>query len=318
MSVKIGSARIDENGKARGGKAGDQTGKELSTQSWYKHSKGWRVFRAKSPEVAEKIAQDMQWACDNKHIGYDQGQRLTLYNVSKPLGFNCKAVTTDCETDCSALVRVCCAYAGIMLPNFRTPTEPAALLDSGAFIELTGSKYTDASTYLKRGDILVTKTQGHTVVVLSNGSKAGADVAPVEGLSRGDSGVEVMAMQRALLRWNPDCLPKYGADGDFGAETEKAVKAYQEAANFPVTGIYDNATKAALTALDGPEYVVTTGNVNVRSAPDINARVLGVAHKGDKLRYQNESKEDTGRTWYLVIFNGENGWISSKYSRIER
>lgn len=318
MSVKIGSARIDENGKARGGKAGDQTGKELSTQSWYKHSKGWRVFRAKSAEVAEKIAQDMQWACDNKHIGYDQGQRLTLYNASKPLGFNCKAVTTDCETDCSALVRVCCAYAGVMLPNFRTPTEPSALLDSGAFIELTGSKYTDASTYLKRGDILVTKTQGHTVVVLSNGSKAGAEVAPVEGLRRGDSGVEVMAMQRALLRWNPDCLPKYGADGDFGAETEKAVKAYQTAANLPVTGIYDNATKAALTALDGPEYVVTTGNVNVRSAPDINARVLGVAHKGAKLLYQGDSKEDVGRTWYLVIFNGENGWISSKYSRIER
>lgn len=318
MSVKIGSARIDENGKAKGGKAGDQTGKELSTQSWYKHSKGWRVFRAKSPEVAEKIAQDMQWACDNKHIGYDQGQRLTLYNVSKPLGFNCKAVTTDCETDCSALVRVCCAYAGVMLPNFRTPTEPAALLDSGAFIELTGSKYTDASTYLRRGDILVTKTQGHTVVVLSNGSKAGADVAPVEGLSRGDGGVEVMAMQRALLRWNPDCLPKYGADGDFGAETEKAVKAYQTAANLSVTGIYDNATKAALTALDGPEYVVTTGNVNVRSAPDINARVLGVAHKGAKLLYQGESKEDVGRTWYLVIYNGVNGWISSKYSHIER
>lgn len=318
MSVKIGSARIDENGKATGGKAGDQTGKELSTQSWYKHAKGWRVFRAKSPEVAEKIAQDMQWACDNKHIGYDQGQRLTLYNVSKPLGFNCKAVTTDCETDCSALVRVCCAYAGIMLSNFRTPTEPAALLDSGAFIELTGSKYTDASTYLKRGDILVTKTQGHTVVVLSNGSKAGADVAPVEGLSRGDSGPEVTAMQRALLIWQPDCLPKWGADGDFGSETEKAVKAYQTAANLPVTGIYDSATKAALTAIGAPEYVFTTGNLNVRSAPDINARVLGVAHKGAKLPYQGESKADGERTWYLVIFNGQNGWVSSKYSRIER
>lgn len=30
MSVKIGSARIDENGRARGGKAGDQTGKEVA------------------------------------------------------------------------------------------------------------------------------------------------------------------------------------------------------------------------------------------------------------------------------------------------
>ena len=35
MAVKVGSARIDENGKAHGGKAGDQTGKEVSTQNWY-------------------------------------------------------------------------------------------------------------------------------------------------------------------------------------------------------------------------------------------------------------------------------------------
>ncbi len=42
-TVKLGSARIDENGHATGGKAGDQTGKEVSTQNWYKHNKGWRV-----------------------------------------------------------------------------------------------------------------------------------------------------------------------------------------------------------------------------------------------------------------------------------
>jgi len=206
MSVKIGSARIDENGHAKGGKAGDQTGKEVSTQSWYRHSKGWRVFRAKDPAVAEKIAQDMQWACDNRHIGYDQGQRLTLYDVSKPLGFNCNKVKENCETDCSALVRVCCAYAGVKLPNFRTPTEPAALLDSGAFTELKGAKYTDSDKYLRRGDILVTRTQGHTVVVLSNGSKAGDDDPVFDGLRRGDSGPEVKAMQELLLKWRLDCL----------------------------------------------------------------------------------------------------------------
>lgn len=178
IKVKVGSARIDENGKAKGGKAGDQTGKEVSTQNWYKHNKGWRVFRAKDPAKANMIAQDMQWACDNKHIGYDQNQRLTLYNIAKEVNFNCKKVTKDCETDCSALVRVCCAYAGIMLPNFRTPTEPGALLESGEFIEMKGTKYTDSSDYLKRGDILVTKTQGHTVVVLNDGSKAD-DPAPV-------------------------------------------------------------------------------------------------------------------------------------------
>ena len=175
MSVKIGSARIDENGKATGGKAGDQTGKEVSVQNWYKQTtvkKRWRVFRCKDDEQANKIAQDMQWACDNKNIGYDQNQRLTLYNEAKKVGFNCAKVATPCETDCSALVRVCCAYAGIDLPNFRTTTEGAVLLASGAFEEMKGSKYSDSSDYLKRGDILVTSSQGHTVIVLNDGKKA--------------------------------------------------------------------------------------------------------------------------------------------------
>lgn len=317
MSVKIGSARIDENGRAKGGRAGDQTGKEVSTQGWYRHSKGWRVFRAKDPAVAEKIARDMQWACDNKHIGYDQGQRLTLYDVAKPLGFDCKRVDTDCETDCSALVRVCCAYAGVMLPNFRTPTEPAALLDSGAFTELKGAKYTDSDKYLRRGDILVTRTQGHTVVVLSNGSRAGDDDDPVkDGLSRGDSGPEVRAMQDLLLKWKPDCLPEYGADGDFGKETEDAVKAFQKAKGLPVTGVYDAATVKALMETVCGWVEITGGSVNVRSAPGTDSRDIGTVHRGDKLPYQGVTRQAGDRDWYLAIYENRNGWVSSKYAKL--
>lgn len=316
MSVKIGSARIDENGNAKGGKAGDQTGKEVSTQSWYKHKKGWRVFRAKAPAVAEKIAQDMQWACDNKHIGYDQGQRLSLYDVAKPLGFNCKRVTTNCETDCSALVRVCCAYAGVSLPNFRTPTEPAALLDSGAFEELKGSKYTDTDKYLKRGDILVTRSQGHTVVVLTNGSKAGNDAPAGTGLRRGDKGPEVAAMQRLLLKWDPGCLPECGADGDFGGETEKAVKAFQKAEGMTATGVYDAATERKLMERVSGRVEITGGSVNVRSEPGTDSCVLGTVHEGDQLAYQGQTRQAEGKDWYRVAFGDEDGWVSGKYARL--
>lgn len=179
-SVTIGSARIDENGHAKGGKAGDQTGKEVSTQKYYIHSKGWRVFRAKDPAKAEQIAYDMKAACANQHIGYDQSQRLTLYNIAKAVNFDCAKVDKNCETDCSALVRVCCAYAGIMLPNFRTTDEASILLKSGYFTEMTGDKYTKSQLYLKRGDILVTRTQGHTVIVLTNGKRADETPTPVE------------------------------------------------------------------------------------------------------------------------------------------
>ena len=323
-TVKLGSARIDENGHATGGKAGDQTGREVSTQNWYKHSKGWRVFRAKNSGVAEKIAWDMQAACDNPKIGYDQSQRDTLYTVAKLVGFNCAKVSAACETDCSALVRVCCAYAGVMLPNIRTTNEPKALLDSGEFVELTGAKYTDSPDYLRRGDILCTKTQGHTVVVLSSGSKA--EVAPVvaQGLSRGDHGTAVTAMQANLLAWDPDCLPKYGADGDFGGETEAALRAFQEAAGLPVTGVYDEATRKALTAAKPqdepvqptpgtPAKYVQVREIHVRSAPGDGYMSLGTVQPGYRLPYAGETHRDAnGVPWHLVEYDGQNGWLCER------
>ena len=115
-TVYIGSARGDENGKAHGGKAGDQNGgKEVSTQAWYKHSKGWRVFRPKDPTKAKKIAEAMRVICADNHVGYDQYERNTLYNFLSKNGFDIHNITKNVETDCSALVRVCCKYAGIDL-----------------------------------------------------------------------------------------------------------------------------------------------------------------------------------------------------------
>ncbi len=163
--VIIGSARIDENGNTHGGKAGDQTGSEVGIQEYYNHSKGWYVIRANSDTVRERIAQAMEWACANDYIGYDQYQRDTLYNAVKSLNFDISKLNKAVETDCSALVRVCVNYAGIGVGDFNTASELSTLIVTGAF------KRVDVSlpAGLKRGDILVTKTKGHTVVALTNG-----------------------------------------------------------------------------------------------------------------------------------------------------
>jgi len=173
MDVKIGSARIDERGKARGGQAGDQTGREVSTQNWYdRWANPWVVLRPKQAAHAERIARCMEMACANQRIGYDQGGRDTLYSAAAACGFDVSKITKPVETDCSALVRVCCAYAGIAVRNFRTTDEAAVLMATGLFEKLTAAKYIHSSAYLRRGDILVTQRQGHTVVVLSDGAKA--------------------------------------------------------------------------------------------------------------------------------------------------
>ena len=96
-TVYIGSARIDERGKASGGQAGDQTGKEVSTQNWYLHSKGWVVLRPKDGAKAKKIAEAMQAACDNANIGYDQYNNQSLWNLVKDKGYDPAKADKPCE-----------------------------------------------------------------------------------------------------------------------------------------------------------------------------------------------------------------------------
>jgi peptidoglycan hydrolase-like protein with peptidoglycan-binding domain len=138
----------------------------------------------------------------------------------------------------------------------------------------------------------------------------------VEGLRRGDHGTAVEKMQRALLLWDASCLPEYGADGDFGSETEKALKAYQKESGLPVTGIYDEATRKALTSIGKAQRVEATADVFVRSAPGKDNRELGVLKKGHTALYQGEKSAVDGRDWYLIEFNGKNGWVSSKFSKV--
>ena len=328
MAVIVGSARIDENGEAHGGKAGDQTGKEVSTQNWYKHSKGWRVLRPKNASHAAKIAACMKAACANPYIGYDQYQRLTLYNAAEQYGFDCSKVSKKVETDCSALVRVCLAYAGIKVGNFRTTNQASIMLATGLFVELTGSKYTGQSTYLKAGDVLVTKTQGHTVVVLSDGSKAAGDNVTVSDtatgtLRKGSKGAQVTKMQKMLIALGYD-LGNWGADGSFGGTTEKAVKAFQKDKGLEVDGVYGPKTHetllAAYTAKDAQTNVgkksvrITGGTVNIRTAPNTKTgEIIGVAKRGSKFDFGGQKSADG---WYLIDYLGRNAWVSGAYSEL--
>lgn len=187
MSVRVGSARSNENGGINGGAAGDQTGREVSTQAWHLHSKGWVVLRAKDATVREKIAHNMESICANDNIGYCQDHRATLTSAAKAYGYDASKVTQKVEVDCSEAVRNCALYAGITVGSFSTATEASALMATGAFDKLTDSKYCNSSDYLLRGDILVTKTKGHTVVALDNGAKAGGG-SPASGSATASAG----------------------------------------------------------------------------------------------------------------------------------
>lgn len=158
MALIVGSARHDENGKYVNGKSGDQTGDEVSTQSFYVHKKGWYVIRPISTVHANAIAKKMLNACANSNIGYSQSGR---YGIIKN-GIDTK-IKTNC--DCSSLVRECVKEATGKDPgDFNTESEPNMLIKTQLFEPK--KIYTNGMT-LYNGDILVTKTKGHTVIVTS-------------------------------------------------------------------------------------------------------------------------------------------------------
>ena len=173
MAVYIGSARIDERGKISGGAAGDgkQTSTpdykgEVSQQKFYVSAKGWVVIRPKNVDVALRIAAAMITACNNKNLGYDQSNRLGVIKYGT-------ASTIKTECDCSSLVRQCVKEAtGIDPGNFNTFNEKDVLSKTGLF---NITDYVNGMT-LYTGDILVTKTKGHTVIVTSGAARTVVDI----------------------------------------------------------------------------------------------------------------------------------------------
>ena len=92
------------------------------------------------------------------------------------------------------------------------------------------------------------KWLGDAVDAAASADTPTADSSGTPGTCRyGDKGETVKKMQQALLEAGYD-LPKYGADGSFGAETQAAVKAFQQDHGLTVDGICSDKTWAELTS----------------------------------------------------------------------
>ena len=149
-----------------------------------------------------------------------------------------------------------------------------------------------------------------------------AQPAQVAALKQGATGSAVAAMQKLLLKWDPQCLPKWGADGDFGEETAAAVLAFQLAAGVERTGAFDADTERALLLHVGATAEITGATVNVRSGPGKQNAVLGVVKKGDRLGYQGVWEHAGDSLWLLVSYTPagatipRNAWVSDKFAEV--
>ena len=262
--VVIGSARIGERGRLSGGKAGDQKQGgtpdyrgEVSLQSFYVHSKGWDILRAKDAVNAKRIAINMQTACNNINIGYSQSDRMGAVK-------NGVSTKIKCNTDCSALVRACVKEATGKDPgDFSTLNEAKTLMATGLF-EKHSYK---AGCVLYTGDILVTKTKGHTAIVVEGENRTTKkdsnpykepkkNVTSTENAKkRGikdyiSSGTGVKWVQFELVNVSSEISRiingSGGVDGVCGSATVKAIEAFQKAKGLNVDGVCGVNTRSKL------------------------------------------------------------------------
>ncbi len=281
MSILIGHASIDENGKTQGGAAGDQTGKEVCTRTWY--SKPWDFMAFYPTEsVREKHAAAVEAACANDCIGYDQNQRNTLYTQAKAVNFDLAAVKTKCETDCSALQNVAAICSGaVSVASYGshgwTSSTMKAKLKAAGYKIIEGSKYLTDSKYCVRGAIYV-KAGSHTVCGLTNGS-AYKETLAAAGITTGTTSSTSSATVKVTA-------PTYTVGKTYMLVVDKL-----------------NVRAAAGTGAAKITYSKLTANAKK------NAYMTGQLKKGTTVTCKATTTDGAGNIWMQI----PSGWIAAYY-----
>lgn len=259
MAHYIVHSSIDENRKARGGAAGDQTGKEVCTRTWY--SKPWdMVLRYPDANIAEK-AREIAIKLENSNlVGYDQYNRNSLYQELKKNNWDVDAYIASgvkTETDCSSFVY---AVYACLIPSMRSDANAPVTSTSKNFYKkygfevLTDDTYTKSAANLRRGDLL-NKASAHIVMYCGTDVNVASSVkvippvaASSPNLKKGSTGVQVRYLQQDL-NYIMGC--NLDVDGDFGAKTLAALKSFQEKYGLEVDGIYGGNSNAKMRELFG-------------------------------------------------------------------
>lgn len=243
-TIYIGSARIGENGKATGGKVGDQKQTsaidykgEVSMQTLASFVKGRKLYilRPKQCAHAQKIAKGMKIACNNINLGYSQTcSRYAPDDINTKIKIN---------VDCSKLIRDVIYYAtGIDVGNFTTSNEVSVLVNSGLFD--SPIVYT-ASTKVYEGDVFVTQSKGHTGACTDGYSRDISKnvVIATPTIKKGSKGTQAKHLQQNL---NQVINANLVVDGIFGTKSVSALKTWQSVSGLVADGIYGAKSYAVM------------------------------------------------------------------------
>lgn len=349
MSVTICHASISENGNAGWdgrAAAGDQTGREVCTRSWY--NKPWDIMlRYPDANIAKKAATAAKKLANSNLVGYDQSQRNTLYQQLKKNNFDVDAYIRSgvkTETDCSAFVYACYAcYIPKMRSDSNAPVTSTmrSQYQKWGFTLYTASKYISQDSYLQIGDIL-DKESVHTAMAITNGSNAGSTTSVTPPPTTGNTayvgkGIGT-AVAKTYMNIRPNASTAKAAYGTIATGTKVEVlevlsngwykivwpgcaAGYAYTSN--TTGTYFSYTanpkpaptpSGKVTAKDGAAKkdsslagtYKTTANLNLRDGAGTSKKILVTIPKGTTVKNYGYYTAVSGTKWLYVQFTYKN------------
>jgi len=172
MSIRIGHAVMDEQGKTIGLTPGDQTGKEITTAKWYAKNKAGRVWKyyieCTDRAMAERAAQYLEQICADSAYGYSQ-DKVRRWDGYRSIVAN-RGLTAGAggDFDCSSLIICCLIFAGLNLePDGYTGNLREKLLATGKFKSFSDSAHISTDALAMRGGIFL--RNGHVLMALEDG-----------------------------------------------------------------------------------------------------------------------------------------------------
>ena len=151
-------------------------------------------------------------------------------------------------------------------------------------------------------------------------------------LQKGSKGADVKALQESLIQLSYD-LSQYGADSDFGTETEKALIAFQKRYELEADGKYGDKSHTMLMSVLADRAATDTGE-NEQEDPAIVGTTVVIVSEGDKVnvRYDNGTEYESITTvapgttyplvaaasnaWYAIVVGDKVGWVAGEFSRV--
>lgn len=159
-------ASIGENGKAIGGKPGDQTGKEVKVANYYDFGQD-KCIRFKEVTYGRRAGAYAKKLAKNENIGYNQNQRATLFQLASESGWNFerlmnelnyKKVNCDCSSFVSTVINL--AFGKRLVPCCTTSTLWNQCEKTGKFKRLDIKK---AEAEFHKGDMPI-KAGKHVII----------------------------------------------------------------------------------------------------------------------------------------------------------